>query len=86
MRVLHLFILKYACADCCLLVVDAAFGEILVTAEKLRWVIANGEGILKPESRRTNLLLAHKVHKVVYEPLGVVCAIVSWNYPFHSEL
>lgn len=29
---------------------------------------------------RTNLALAHKVSKVHYEPLGVVCAIVSWNY------
>ena len=33
---------------------------------------------------RTNLLLAHKVSKVVYEPLGVVAAIVSWNYPFRK--
>lgn len=31
--------------------VDAAFGEILTTAEKLRWVIANGESHLSPESR-----------------------------------
>lgn len=34
---------------------------------------------------RTNLLLAHKVSKVVYEPLGVVTAIVSWNYPFRKS-
>ncbi|GAA5972474.1 hypothetical protein JCM3765_001212, partial [Sporobolomyces pararoseus] len=34
----------------------------------------------------TNLLLAHKVSKVVYEPLGVVSAIVSWNYPVHNAL
>lgn len=32
----------------------------------------------------TNLLLAHKKSKVVYEPLGVVAAIVSWNYPFRE--
>lgn len=61
-------------------VVDASFGEILTTCEKLRWVIANGEQILKPEQRSTPLLLAHKVSKVVFEPLGVVAAIVSWNY------
>lgn len=64
--------------------VDAAFGEVLTTCEKLRWVIANGEERLKPEYRSTNLILAHKVSKVVYEPLGVVAAIVSWNYAFHS--
>lgn len=61
--------------------VDAAFGEILTTAEKLRWLIAYGEEHLKPEARPTNLILAHKVSHVHYEPLGVVAAIVSWNYP-----
>jgi hypothetical protein len=61
-------------------VVDASFGEILTTCEKLRWVIANGEEILRPEQRPTPLILAHKKSKVVYEPLGVVAAIVSWNY------
>jgi acyl-CoA reductase-like NAD-dependent aldehyde dehydrogenase len=65
-------------------VVDAAFGEILVTAEKLRWTIANGEAALKDDYRPTNLLMAHKVSKVVYEPLGVTAAVVSWNYPYHS--
>lgn len=31
--------------------VDAAFGEILTSCEKLRWTIAYGETHLKPESR-----------------------------------
>jgi acyl-CoA reductase-like NAD-dependent aldehyde dehydrogenase len=62
-------------------VVDAAFGEVLVTCEKLRWLIASGERALQPERRPTNLLLAHKVSEVRYEPLGVVAALVSWNYP-----
>lgn len=90
-------------------VVDAAFGEILTTCEKLRWVMAYGEEYLKPEARpfvvpphalpcvsrrtnssfpsnRTNMILAHKVSHVHYEPLGVVSACVSWNYPFHNLL
>lgn len=33
------------------LVIDAAFGEILTTAEKLRWLIENGEKVLSPEFR-----------------------------------
>jgi hypothetical protein len=65
-------------------VVDAAFGEVLTTCEKLRWTIANGEDQLKTEPRTTNLILAHKVSEVRYEPLGVVAAIVSWNYAFHN--
>ena len=68
--------------------IDAAFGEILTTAEKLRWSIANGEKVLGPETRGTNLLLAHKVSQVHYEPLGVVVAIVSWvrTFPPFSSL
>ena len=58
----------------------------MTTCEKLRWTIANGEASLRPDYRSTNLLLAHKVSKVVYEPLGVVAAIVSWNYPVHNAL
>ncbi|GJN93952.1 hypothetical protein Rhopal_007012-T1 [Rhodotorula paludigena] len=77
---------KIASRDSGKTLVDAAFGEILTTCEKLRWVIANGESILSPSSRPTNLVLAHKVSKVVYEPLGVVAALVSYNYPFHNVL
>jgi acyl-CoA reductase-like NAD-dependent aldehyde dehydrogenase len=61
---------------------DASLGEILVTCEKLRWLIANGEQVLKPERRPvTGLLMMHKRAEIRYEPLGVVAALVSWNYP-----
>ncbi|GAA6021484.1 hypothetical protein JCM10207_005774 [Rhodosporidiobolus poonsookiae] len=77
---------KIASRDSGKTMIDAAFGEILTTCEKLRWLIANGQDALKPDYRPTNLILAHKVSKVVYEPLGVVAAIVSWNYPLHNAL
>ncbi|KAL4803269.1 Aldehyde/histidinol dehydrogenase [Aspergillus unguis] len=64
--------------------VDATFGETLVTAEKLKWTIDHGEKALSPESRPTNFLMMYKKNQVVYEPLGVVSACVSWNYPFHN--
>ncbi|KAK7974085.1 hypothetical protein PG989_015933 [Apiospora arundinis] len=63
---------------------DAQLGEILVTTEKLQWTINHGEKALKPERRPTNLLMTYKKNKVVYEPMGVVAALVSWNYPFHN--
>ncbi|KAK4053594.1 Meiotic Sister-Chromatid recombination aldehyde dehydrogenase [Microbotryomycetes sp. JL221] len=66
--------------------IDAAFGEILTTCEKLRWIINNGQQYIVPDKRPTNLLLAHKQSQVRYEPLGVVAAIVSWNYPAHNAL
>jgi hypothetical protein len=35
---------------------------------------------LKPEDRATNFMQFYKKSQVHYEPLGVVAAIVSWNY------
>lgn len=63
--------------------IDAALGEILVTCSKLDYLIQWGEYYLKPESRSTNWILFYKSAKVYYEPLGVVAAIVSWNYRGH---
>jgi len=73
-----------ACLDSGKTMVDAQLGEVLVTAEKLRWTIKHGEKALRPSRRPTNLLMAYKRNTVYYEPLGVVAALVSWNYPFHN--
>ena len=66
--------------------IDAAFGELLTTASKLEWTITYGEPVLRPQTRRNNLLLAHKVSRVTHQPLGVVLACVSWNYSAHNAL
>lgn len=77
-------ICRVACLDSGKTMVDAQLGEILVTAEKLQWTMAHGEKALRPTRRPTNLLMAYKRNTVRYEPLGVVAALVSWNYPFHN--
>lgn len=64
--------------------VDGSFGEILVSVEKLKWTIDHGEKALLPSRRPTNFLMMYKKNMVTYEPLGVVSAAVSWNYPFHN--
>ncbi|CAJ2504224.1 Uu.00g116180.m01.CDS01 [Anthostomella pinea] len=64
--------------------VDAQLGEIMVTVEKLQWTIKHGEEALRPSKRPTNLLMTYKKNTVHYEPMGVVAALVSWNYPFHN--
>ncbi|KAH6981834.1 Aldehyde/histidinol dehydrogenase [Ilyonectria sp. MPI-CAGE-AT-0026] len=66
--------------------VDAQLGEILVTVEKIQWTLAHGEKALKPSRRPSNLLMMYKRNTVHYEPLGVVAALVSWNYPFHNMM
>lgn len=77
-------ICRVACLDSGKTMVDAQLGEVLVTAEKLEWTIKHGEKALRPSRRPTNLLMAYKRNTVHYEPLGVVAALVSWNYPFHN--
>lgn len=77
-------IARVACLDSGKTMVDAALGEILVTTEKLRWTIRHGEESLRNERRETNLLMMYKWNEVMYQPLGVVAALVSWNYPFHN--
>jgi acyl-CoA reductase-like NAD-dependent aldehyde dehydrogenase len=77
-------ICRVACIDSGKTMIDATLGEILVTVEKLTWTIKHGEKALRPSRRPTNLLMAYKKNTVQYEPLGVVAALVSWNYPFHN--
>lgn len=79
-------ICRVACLDSGKTMVDAMLGEILVTVEKLNWTCLHGERALLPSKRPTNFLMAYKRNYVRYEPLGVVAALVSWNYPFHNLL
>ncbi|KAI9744043.1 MAG: Meiotic Sister-Chromatid recombination aldehyde dehydrogenase, partial [Candelina submexicana] len=72
-----------ACLDSGKTRVDASFGEILVTAEKLKWTIDHGEKALATERRPTNFLMMYKVNEVRWEPLGVVAACVSWKPVAH---
>lgn len=62
------------------LVLDAGLGEILTTAAKLDWLLDHGTRVLKPETRYSSLLTIYKHAEVHFEPLGVVAALVSWNY------
>ncbi|CAG9995743.1 unnamed protein product [Clonostachys byssicola] len=77
-------ICRIACLDSGKTMVDAQLGEILVTVEKIEWTLKHGEKALAPSRRPTNFLMSYKRNKVVYEPMGVISALVSWNYPFHN--
>ncbi|CAK9007918.1 unnamed protein product [Durusdinium trenchii] len=73
-----------ACRDSGKTVIDAMVGELTVTLEKLRWTIASGEEYLLPEYRNSGLMNLHKTSRLEWVPVGVVGAIVPWNYPFHN--
>jgi len=72
-------IVRAACVDSGKTRVDALFGEVLVTVEKLKWTIDHGERALIADWRPSNLLMFYKKNVVYYEPLGVVAACVSWK-------
>lgn len=52
----------------------------------MEWIMDHGEEALKPESRKSNFIQFYKKSEVHYNPLGVVAAIVSWNYRKQSSL
>lgn len=79
-------IARVACRDTGKTAVDAVLGEILTTLSKIDWLIKHGEKVLRPQTRPNNLLLAHKRCTVYFEPVGVVAALVSWNYPCHNAI
>ncbi|KAJ3338986.1 Meiotic Sister-Chromatid recombination aldehyde dehydrogenase [Gonapodya sp. JEL0774] len=75
---------RVACRDSGKTMVDAGFGEVITTLEKLRWTIKNGEKYLAPEFRDVGPMTVHKRARLDFVPVGVFGAIVSWNYPFHN--
>lgn len=77
---------RIACRDTGKTMLDASLGEIMVTLEKIAWIAKHGEAALKPSKRPgpANILMSYKGAKVTYQPLGVVAAMVSWNYPLHN--
>lgn len=77
---------RVACRDSGKTPIDAIFGELAVTCEKIRWTIAHGERWLSPEYRGSGLMNSHKTSRVEWAPVGVVGAVVPWNYPFHNVL
>ncbi|KAJ2719275.1 Meiotic Sister-Chromatid recombination aldehyde dehydrogenase [Coemansia sp. Benny D115] len=79
-------ICQVACRDSGKTLIDATLGEILTTAAKLQWTIKNGEKVLADDERDPGFMMAYKRARVVYQPRGVVAALVSWNYPFHNTI
>ena len=62
---------------------NALMGEIWPVCEKLRWTIANGRRHLRPE-RVTPGIFVHKKARLEVQPLGVIGAIIPWNYPLQN--
>lgn len=59
-------------------------GEIIVTLEKIRYICNKGEKVLSPSYRDVPMAFFYRTARVEYHPLGVIAAIIPWNYPAHS--
>ncbi|KAJ1860668.1 Meiotic Sister-Chromatid recombination aldehyde dehydrogenase [Coemansia sp. RSA 2703] len=93
LRTLNEFVLAHqreicqvACRDSGKTLIDATLGEVLTTSAKLQWTIKNGEKALQDDERDPGFMMMYKRARVVYQPRGVVSALVSWNYPFHNTI
>ncbi len=62
---------------------NVLMGELWTVLEKLRWTIANGEKHLRPEPVSAGMFV-HKRARLEFHPLGVVGAIIPWNYPLQN--
>ncbi len=62
---------------------NVLMGELWTVLEKLRWTIANGEKHLRPETVSSGMFV-HKRAQLEFHPLGVVGAIIPWNYPLQN--
>lgn len=83
LRILQRFILDNQAHICAISardsgkpLVDAAFGEVMVTLEKIEWLCSEGEAWLRPERRSAGRMMFYKSCRVEYHPVGVVGAIV----------
>jgi acyl-CoA reductase-like NAD-dependent aldehyde dehydrogenase len=53
--------------------------EINGARTRIKWMTDNAEKYLSPEIMTDD---ANLVEKIIYEPLGVICNISAWNYPY----
>ncbi len=53
--------------------------EINGATKRIQWLASNAEKYLSPETMTFEEGIEEKI---VYEPLGVVCNISAWNYPY----
>jgi acyl-CoA reductase-like NAD-dependent aldehyde dehydrogenase len=61
---------------------EASFIDVGGASMVLDWVGRYGPRYLRPERIPTpQLILKHKLHSILYRPLGVIGVISAWNYP-----
>jgi acyl-CoA reductase-like NAD-dependent aldehyde dehydrogenase len=66
---------------------EALFSDIFVSLDTAEYLAANAKRMLAPEHvPHHNLAAKAKTGRLIYEPLGVIGIISSWNYPLAIPL
>jgi succinate-semialdehyde dehydrogenase/glutarate-semialdehyde dehydrogenase len=63
----------------------SAKAEVAKCAKALRWYAEHGPALLEPERRDAAAVKAQDAY-VVYQPIGVVLAIMPWNFPLWQAM
>lgn len=62
------------------------FYEIATITSQIKFDLKHLDSWMKPSKRDTPLALAPAKSRVVYQPLGAVCILGAWNFPFITLL
>jgi succinate-semialdehyde dehydrogenase/glutarate-semialdehyde dehydrogenase len=63
----------------------AAKAEVAKCGKALRWYAEHGPALLEPERKDADAVGATEAY-VVYQPIGVVLAIMPWNFPLWQAM
>jgi len=66
--------------------VEAAFGEVFVTLDKIRYLCSSsGENAVARDYRNPGIMM-HKSAYIDYVPYGAIGIIIPWNFPLHNAI
>jgi succinate-semialdehyde dehydrogenase / glutarate-semialdehyde dehydrogenase len=63
----------------------SAKAEVAKCAKALRWYAEHGPAMLRPEKKNAEAVKAQDAY-VVHQPIGVVLAIMPWNFPLWQAM
>ncbi|MFO7558250.1 MAG: coniferyl aldehyde dehydrogenase [Desulfobacterales bacterium] len=65
---------------------ESRLAELIPTIEAIHYTIKRIKKWMKPSRRKVGILFQPARARVIYQPLGVVGIITSWNYPVYLSL
>jgi len=65
---------------------ESLLAELIPTIEAINYTIKRVKKWMKPSRRKVGILFQPARARVIYQPLGVVGIITSWNYPVYLSM